>query len=355
MAEPTSLSHLTPMGMANLTTMGVGGVPEKLWSATTRAELIESALAMWAEADEWLILGGGSNLVFADEIPHLQVLQVATKGVESENQGHRVRLLVEAGELWDDLVAGTVAAGISGLEALSGIPGTVGASPIQNIGAYGAEVASSIAAVEFLDYNSGEVSWLKTEELGFAYRDSVFKRGRLGVVLRVEFSLTHNDGLSQPIAFEQLAGALGVQLGEQVPVSRVREEVLRLRASKGMVLDAGDRDTAGCGSFFTNPIVSARFARTLPTEAPKFETVEDDGETVKLSAAWLIEHAGVKKGFRLPGSNAAISSKHSLAITNRGGATALEVAQLAEYVQLRVANQFGINLVSEPVMVGFED
>jgi UDP-N-acetylmuramate dehydrogenase len=343
-----------PTALLNLTTMRVGGTPEKLWKATTREELIDAALAMWAEADEWLILGGGSNLVVADEIPHLQVLQVATKGVESETLGDRVRLVVEAGELWDDLVAGTVAAGISGLEALSGIPGTVGASPIQNIGAYGAEVASSIAAVEFLDFNSGEASWLKAEELGFAYRDSVFKRGRLGVVLRVEFSLTHNGGLSHPIAFEQLAGALGVQLGEQVAVSRVREEVLRLRASKGMVLDPSDNDTAGCGSFFTNPVVSARFARSLPSDAPRFETIEDDGETVKLSAAWLIEHAGVKKGFRLPGSNAGISTKHSLAITNRGGATALEVAQLAEYVQLRVANQFGVNLVPEPVMVGFE-
>lgn len=345
---------MTSTPLSNLTTMGVGGVPERFRTAQTREELVSQALEMWAEADEWLVLGGGSNLVIADEVPHLHVLRVETKGVENSTAASgRIRLRVEAGENWDDLVAGTVTAGLAGLEALSGIPGSVGAAPIQNIGAYGAEVASVITRVGFLDYLSGEQEELEAADLGFAYRDSIFKQSKRGLVTWVEFELENLGGLSQPIAFQQLAAALGVELGAQVPVSQVRDAVLGLRKSKGMVLDPTDSDTHGCGSFFTNPIVSERHARTLPTDAPRFEVAGSDGRFVKLSAAWLIEHAGMPKGFRLGPSRVSLSTKHTLAITNRGGATAKEVLELAEFIQLRVSNQFGVNLQPEPNIVGF--
>jgi len=340
--------------LSQFTTIGVGGVPERLRVGTTSDELVAQALEMWSEADQWLALGGGSNVVIADDVPNLQVLRVASLGVESAiTPSGSVLLKVQAGENWDDLVAGTVAAGLAGLEALSGIPGSVGAAPIQNIGAYGAEVAPLIRRVGFLDYLTGEVEELDASELGFGYRDSIFKRGKQGVVLWVELELQNQGGMSLPIAFGQLATALGVDSGAQLPVAQVREAVLALRAAKGMVLIAGDTDTASCGSFFTNPVVSARHARSLPAEAPKFETTDDDGATVKLSAAWLIEHAGIHKGFRLGQSRAAVSGKHTLAITNLGGATAAEVVQLAEFIQIRVSNQFGVNLQPEANLVGF--
>lgn len=344
-----------PTALRELTTIGVGGVPEQLRVATTREEIVSQALEMWHEADEWMVLGGGSNLVVADEIPHLQVLQIATKGVESSlvEGTNRVRLRVEAGENWDDLVAGTVQAGLAGLEPLSGIPGSVGASPVQNIGAYGAEVANLISRIGFLDFLTGETETIEAEALKFGYRDSILKQGRLGVVLWVEFELENLGGLSAPVAFDQLAKALAVDLGAQVPVAKVRDAVLQLRAAKGMVLDPNDPDTASCGSFFTNPIVTDRHARTLPSEAPRWETVEDDGQTVKLSAAWLIEKAGIPKGFRIPGSKAAVSSKHTLAITNTGGASAGEILELAEFIQARVSNTYGVNLRPEPNIVGF--
>lgn len=344
-----------PTALRELTTIGVGGVPEQLRVATTREEIVSQALEMWREADEWMVLGGGSNLVVADDIPHLQVLQIATKGVESSlvEGTNRVRLRVEAGENWDDLVAGTVQAGLAGLEPLSGIPGSVGASPVQNIGAYGAEVANLISRIGFLDFLTGETETIEAEALKFGYRDSILKQGRLGVVLWVEFELENLGGLSAPVAFDQLAKALAVDLGAQVPVAKVRDAVLQLRSAKGMVLDPNDPDTAGCGSFFTNPIVTDRHARTLPSEAPRWETVEDDGQTVKLSAAWLIEKAGIPKGFRIPGSKAAVSSKHTLAITNTGGASAGEILELAEFIQARVSNTYGVNLRPEPNIVGF--
>lgn len=340
--------------LADLTTIRVGGVPELLRIANSRDEIITEAKAMWASADEWLILGGGSNLVVADEVPQLQVLKVQSRGVETQLMlDGKVRLRVQAGENWDDLVAGSVEGGLSGLEALSGIPGCVGAAPIQNIGAYGAEVSGLITQLEFLDYLTGELQILSAQELGFGYRDSVFKQGKLGVITWVEFELENLDGLSAPIAFPQLAAALGVDLGQQLPLRQVRGAVLNLRAAKGMVLDPSDPDTYSCGSFFTNPVVSDRLSRTLPADAPRWESTEDDGLSVKLSAAWLIEKAGIPKGFRIAGSAAAVSSKHTLAVTNQGGATAMEILQLAEFIQVRVANQFGVNLQPEPNIIGF--
>ncbi|ROS61675.1 UDP-N-acetylmuramate dehydrogenase [Frigoribacterium sp. PhB160] len=356
---------------ADLTTMRVGGEPARLVEPETTDELLEAVRAAWADGDEWFVLGGGSNTLASDEPYDGTVVRVATRGVERlDDVDGRVRLRVAAGEPWEDLVALTVAEGWSGLEALSGIPGSTGASPVQNIGAYGQEVASTLASVDFLDDESGEFVRLPASSLGLGYRTSVFKQGRRGVVTAVEFSLRDDGGVSEQVSYPQLASALGVMVGARVPVADVRERVLELRASKGMVLDDGDADTTSCGSFFTNPVVPRRVASELPTDAPRWPTepeAEDRvvplGEepaappppsagTVKLSAAWLIEHAGVARGFRLPGSGAAVSSKHTLALTNRGSATAEDVVELARFVQQRVASEFGVVLHPEPVLLG---
>lgn len=310
--------------LARLTTMRVGGEPQQLYFADTKDELIEFSKKVWAETDNWLILGCGSNVVASDDLSSFQVVLVETKGIEVIGN----RVVVQAGEIWGSFVEIANSNGWAGIESLAGIPGTVGASPIQNIGAYGQEVSSVIRSVEFLDYELGEVIVLDNEFCEFSYRDSIFKKGRKGVVLSVEFE------------FSQAAPA---------SLQAKSDEVLAQRRSKGMVLDKADHDTWSCGSFFMNPIVSESFARTLPLDAPQWET----GEQVKLSAAWLIEQAGIPKGFSLPGSNAAISSKHALAITNRGGATATEVVELARYIQETVANRFGITLVPEPSLIGF--
>jgi UDP-N-acetylmuramate dehydrogenase len=266
----------------------------------------------------------------------------------------RVVVRVQAGEDWDGFVNHTVKAGLAGIEAMSGIPGTVGAAPVQNIGAYGQELSDCLVRLEFVDYETQEVAILEAKDLQFGYRDSAIKRGRPGLITWVEFELQKLDGLSRPLYSTQIAADLGVAMGAQVPLKDVRDSVLKLRARKGMLLDPNDADSVSCGSFFTNPIVSDRVARTLPEDAPKYESEEDDGLTVKLSAAWLIENAGIEKGFRIAGSKAAISSKHTLAITNTGGATATEILQLAEYVQMRVSNKYAINLVPEPNLIGFK-
>ncbi len=310
--------------LAKLTTIRVGGEPKQLYFADTKDELIQFSKKVWQKSEKYLILGCGSNVVACDDMSSYQVVLIETKGIEVI--GNRVK--VQAGEIWGSFVDTANAYGWAGIESLAGIPGTVGASPIQNIGAYGQEVSSVIRSVEFLDQELGEVIVLDNEFCEFGYRDSVFKRGRKGVVLTVEFEF----GQADP---EQLKAK--------------SEEVIAQRRAKGMVLDRADHDTWSCGSFFVNPVVSESFARTLPLDAPQWEVADQ----VKLSAAWLIEQAGIPKGFSLPGSNASISSKHALAITNRGGATATEVVELARYIQETVANRFGITLVPEPNLVGF--
>ena len=244
---------------------------------------------------------------------------------------------------WDEFVAFTVDAGLTGVEALSGIPGCVGAAPVQNIGAYGQEVAETITRLEFVEYPSGEIRVLEASELGFGYRDSIFKRGCQGVITWVEFELREGS----PASLDRLTQAIGREVSTS---AEIRREVLATRAVKGMVLDDADRDTYSCGSFFTNPIVSEGFALGIPSEAPRW--LQADG-TVKLSAAWLIENSGLRKGFSLGASKAAISTKHSLAITNRGGASGEEVAELARFIQHQVSNRWGINLVPEPNLIGF--
>ncbi|MCU1527575.1 MAG: UDP-N-acetylenolpyruvoylglucosamine reductase [Frondihabitans sp.] len=357
--------------------MQVGGEPQLLVEATTTDELLAAAREAFFESDDpWYLLGGGSNTVAADDGFAGTVIRVATRGIERvEAPEGRVRLRVAAGENWDALVTSTVDSGWSGIEALSGIPGSVGAAPVQNIGAYGQEVSSTVVSVDFLDAATGEFLRIPTANLDFDYRSSVFKPslvrpGRGGVITAVEFELADDAGVSTPIAYAQLATALGVELGDRVPVADVRARVLELRRSKGMVPDPDDRDTVSCGSFFTNPIVDRSALVGIPDDAPRWETAPERhdvavplGEApaapqpviespVKLSAAWLIEHAGIQRGFHLPGSGAAISSKHTLAITNRGGASGEEIAQLARFVQSRVAAEFGVVLMPEPVLLG---
>ncbi|MFC5503020.1 UDP-N-acetylmuramate dehydrogenase [Lysinimonas soli] len=355
------------MNLSELTTLRVGGPAARLLQPATRDELVATALELWSGFDEWFVLGGGSNVVVADEGIDGDVLRVVTRGIERTDSGIRV----QAGEPWDGVVEYAVANGLAGIEALSGIPGTAGAAPIQNIGAYGQELGETLVAIDFLDFATGDVLRLPTAELGLGYRTSELKRGRLGVVLSLELALTASgDGLSRPIAYEQLAKDLGVQPGEHVPLAQLRAAVIALRASKGMIWDAADPDSISAGSFFTNPIVSENFARGLPSDAPRWPTEPErpprvlplgapipvapaSGEyLVKLSAAWLIEHSGISRGFALPGSGAAISSKHTLAIVNRGHATARDIVQLAGYVQTRVMSEFGVLLQPEPVLVG---
>lgn len=339
--------------LADLTTLRVGGPAARLVTATTTDELVAHVTAAWDD-DEWLVLGGGSNLLVADDGFAGTVVVVRTTGIEAVpstgpgTDADGVVVRVAAGEPWDAFVATTVDNGWTGLEALSGIPGTVGAAPVQNIGAYGVELSDVLTRIEFLDASTGERAWVPAAELALGYRTSTLKHSRRGAVLTVEFRLGAASAVGVPVRYPQLAGSLGVELGALVAPATVRSEVLRLRGSKGMVLDANDPDTWSAGSFFTNPIVSTAFADTLPTDAPRWAV----GDEVKLSAAWLIEHAGVHRGYALPGSRAAISSKHTLALTNRGGATAAQVAELARYVQVTVLNRFGVALVPEPVVVG---
>ncbi|WP_223694139.1 UDP-N-acetylmuramate dehydrogenase [Leifsonia poae] len=369
--------------LATLTTLQVGGVPERFIEPFRRDELIEAVRNVWADGDDWLLLGGGSNTVAGDDGFEGTVIHLVTRGIERlDAPAGRVRLRVQAGEPWDALVAFTVRNGWSGVEALSGIPGSTGAAPVQNIGAYGQELESALLGVEFLDEATGGIRRLGRAELGLGYRTSVLKRGMRGVVLSVDLELTDGNEpggmgapLSAPIGYSQLADSLGVVLGSRVPVAELRRSVLSLRAAKGMVLDPRDPDTASAGSFFTNPIVSENFARSLPSNAPRWPVTPPEPDTVlglngggvypdeiprlaggpysvKLSAAWLIEQSGIRRGFALPGSQAAISTKHTLAITNRGGATASEIVQLASYVQARVQSEFGVLLHPEPLLVG---
>lgn len=374
------------MSLADLTTLHVGGDATHIVAPATSEELVQTVRDAWAEGDEWLLLGGGSNVVISDDGFDGTVVRVVTRGVErlspetaavrpSAYLGDRaVRLRVQAGEPWDDVVSQSVANGWAGIEALSGIPGSSGAAPIQNIGAYGQEISSSLVAIDFLDYLTGEVERLPATQLGLGYRTSLLKQGREGLVIAIELELSESTpgrpALSQPVGYPQLAEALGVRIGDRVPIDDLRQTVLGLRAAKGMLLDPDDPNSRSAGSFFTNPIVGENFARGLPADAPRWPTSPDEPDDVvplgqapafpaqageyrvKLSAAWLIEKSGISRGFSLPGSKAAISSVHTLAIVNAGGATAAEIVELARYVQTRVFAEFGVRLQAEPVLVG---
>jgi UDP-N-acetylmuramate dehydrogenase len=341
------VQELSQVPLAGLTTLRLGGPARRLLVAGTEDEVVEAVRAADAGAEPLLVLGGGSNLVVADEGFDGTVLQVATRGLAVAPLAEHA-LQVEAGVDWDHVVRLTVEEGYAGLEALSGIPGRVGAAPIQNVGAYGQEVAQTVAWVRVLDRSTHDVVLLDPQECGFGYRDSVFKRSDRYVVLAVAFALKHSR-LGAPVRYAELARRLGVAVGARVPATDVRAAVLELRRGKGMVLDAEDHDTWSAGSFFTNPLLAPEEAATLPEDAPRWPT--DDGR-VKTSAAWLIEQAGIGKGH---GAGAArVSTKHTLALTNRGGATTAELLELAREIRAAVLDRFGVTLVAEPVLVGAE-
>jgi UDP-N-acetylmuramate dehydrogenase len=342
-------SDPAPRSLAALTTLRVGGPAGEVVEPATEAELVAAVRAADADGREPLLLGGGSNVLVSDGGVPLVVL-VRTRGVDLRGDADTVEVTAAAGEPWDDLVGRLVAEGLAGVEALAGIPGLVGATPIQNVGAYGQEVADVVAAVRVWDRRAGEVRVLTPAECGFGYRDSLLKRqpGRrvvLGVTLRLR-----RGPQSAPVRYAELASRLGVAVGDRAPVPDVREAVLALRRGKGMVLDPDDHDTWSAGSFFTNPLLPADAAAALPDGAPRFP--QADGR-VKTSAAYLIEAAGFARGWSVrPGAPAALSSKHVLAVTNRGGADAADLLELAAAVRAGVAARFGVLLEPEPVLVG---
>ncbi len=333
--------------LADYTTFHLGG-PARRFVTATDVDALQAAVTEADEAGEpVLLLGGGSNLLVADEGFAGTVVRIATSGVDVESSDEVVIATVAAGESWDGFVVRAVESGWAGVECLSGIPGLVGSTPIQNVGAYGADVAQVIAAVRVFDRRELAGVTLSAAQCRFGYRDSLFKRspGRY-IVLSVEMRLRTGD-LSEPVRYPELANRLNVAVGDRAPIGDVRDAVVALRRSKGMVIDPQDHDTWSAGSFFTNPFVTPQQAAILPAEAPRFP--QDDG-TVKTSAAWLISHAGFAKGFGTP--PATLSTKHVLALTNRGGASAADILGLARTVRAGVERAYGIVLEPEPNLVG---
>ncbi len=330
--------------LARHTTLRVGGPARRFVQAESAAEIIDVVRDCDARGEQLLVLGGGSNVVIADSGFDGTVLHIASKGVEVDSTACAgATVTVQAGELLDDLVAMAVAEEWSGIEALSGIPGTVGATPIQNVGAYGQDVSQTVARVRAYDRLTRQTTTFFAATAGFGYRTSVFKQHapRL-VVLDVQFQL-RLGAQSMPVTFPELAAAVGVEPGRRSTTAAVREAVLALRGGKGMVLDEVDHDTWSAGSFFLNPAVEPRM---VPAGAPHWPL--PDGR-VKVAAAWLVEHAGIERGFVRGG--AGTSSKHALAIINRGTATAADVKDLATLIRARVRVAFGIELEPEPTFV----
>lgn len=333
------------MELAPLTTLRLGGPARRLVEAETEAELV--AAVRDAEPPV-LILAGGSNVVIADAGVPGTVVRVATRGVERDGQ----RLRVAAGEPWDPLVAACVEQGLQGFECLAGIPGSTGATPIQNVGAYGQEVAETVESVRVLDRETGAVEDLPAAACGFVYRGSAFKRRDRHVVLAVTFVMREQP-VSGPLRYAELARALDLPVGGTAPLADVRDAVLALRRRKGMVIDPADPDSVSAGSFFTNPILDAdayaALAERLGPDLRPPAFPEPDGR-VKTSAAWLIERAGFHRGYG--NGHVGISSKHTLALVNRGGASTAELMALAREIAAGVRERFGVRLVPEPVLVG---
>ncbi|WJL96390.1 UDP-N-acetylmuramate dehydrogenase [Microbacterium sp. ET2] len=377
------MTEVPPVALSGLTTLRAGGVPDRMIEARTTDELVDALREVWATGEEWFVLGGGSNLLVGDEPFPGTVVRILTDGIETLPAAREgfIRLRVQAGHDWDAFVGYTVEHGFAGVEAMSGIPGTVGAAPVQNIGAYGQEIVQTLVEVELIDETTGEVSTVPADELGLGFRTSVLKHHhgsvpeRRAVILSVTVELAVIGDAPREIHGDQLRTALGLQPGAVATLAFVREQVLQIRARKGMVLDDADPDTWSAGSFFQNAVVSASFARTLPPECPRWPVAPDfdpvvvvpltsfDGSVprlssaesdVKVSAGWLIEQSGIRKGFKLPRSRAAVSTKHALALTNRGDATAAEIAELARFIQSRVHAEFGLLLQPEPVLVGVD-
>ncbi|MFF9347978.1 UDP-N-acetylmuramate dehydrogenase [Streptomyces sp. NPDC014734] len=348
------MQELHDAPLAPLTTFRLGGPAARLLTATTDAEVIEAVREADDTGTPLLVIGGGSNLVIGDEGFGGTVLRIATEGFVLDGTS----LELAAGEIWTDAVARTVEAGLAGIECLAGIPGSAGATPIQNVGAYGQEVSSTITEVVAYDRRARETVTIPNTACAFSYRHSRFKaEPDRFVVLRVRFRLEDAGGLSAPLRYAETARAMGVEQGERVSAAAARETVLKLRAGKGMVLDPEDHDSWSAGSFFTNPILEAAEYEAFLARArerlgpgvtpPAFPA--DAGRT-KTSAAWLIDRAGFAKGHGT--GPARISTKHTLALTNRGGATTEDLLALAREVVAGVHEAFGVTLVNEPVTVG---
>lgn len=327
----------------------MGGRAAALVEVQSDEEFVEAVRAADSDNRPVLLVAGGSNLVIGDDGFDGDTIQIRTRGIDITPAGDDVLVRAAAGESWDRLVAQLVADGYSGVETLSGIPGSVGATPVQNVGAYGNEVAEVIASVDVYDRTTGERETLAPGECDFAYRSSVFKaHPSRWLILAVTLRLAKRSE-SIPIQYAELAKTLGITAGERTKPVQVRRAVLDVRRRKGMVLDVDDHDCWSAGSFFTNPIVDAAQAELLPQDSPRWPA--DDGR-VKLSAAWLIEHAGFGRGWAVaPGARASLSTKHTLAVTNRGGATAREVLDLARVVADGVLREFGVELHPEPTLV----
>jgi UDP-N-acetylmuramate dehydrogenase len=348
------------VALATLTTMRVGGPAARLVTVSTIDELVDTVREVDDADEPLLVVSGGSNLIVADEGFAGTVVRIATSGVTPESADFCAGALVRvaAGEDWDSVVERAVAEGWAGVEGLSGIPGLTGATPIQNVGAYGQDVSQTIWSVRTWDRRDQTVRTFANGDCGFTYRHSRFKGTDRFVVLDVLFQFEIAD-LSRPVAYAALADGLGVPLGTRVPLADARAAVLEQRRSRGMVLDAADHDTWSCGSFFTNPVLRPgefdalveRVSDRLGPEAPVPPRFAESDGRVKTSAAWLIDKAGFSKGHGLPGP-AALSTKHTLAVTNRGGATTADVLALAREVRDGVEQAFGVRLVNEPVLVG---
>ncbi|MEU9737976.1 UDP-N-acetylmuramate dehydrogenase [Micromonospora chersina] len=354
-AEPTTGADPTdPATLARYTTLRLGGPAGRLEIATSADEIVRQVREAEAREQAVLLLAGGSNVVIGDQGFPGTVVLIRSRGfrVVAED-ADTVTVRVEAGEPWDDLVAATVERGWSGLECLSGIPGSAGATPIQNVGAYGQEVAETIVAVEAYDRTEGKVVRVAAADCGFAYRGSIFKYSDRWVVLSVDFRLTRSP-LSGPVRYAELARALGVEVGDRVPLADARATVRRLRAGKGMVLDAQDPDTWSVGSFFTNPVLEREAYELLRERAADLGEPPNwpcPGDTVKVSAAWLIDKAGFGKGYTGP-EGVAISTKHTLALTNHTGtASTAALVALAREIRDGVKTRFGVTLHPEPVLI----
>lgn len=340
--------------LAPLTTLRLGGPARRVVTVEREKEAVDVARELDVRKDVLLVIGGGSNLVVSDEGFDGTVLRMATRGRAVERDGSRVVVTAQAGEPWDDLVAWAVEEGLAGVECLAGIPGLVGAVPMQNVGAYGQDVSETIVRVRAWDRRLGRVVEIDRADCAFAYRTSAFRGSDRWVILAVTFAL-ERSAKSRPVRYAELARALGVEEGAAAPLAEVRRTVIELRRKKGMVLDASDPDTASAGSFFTNPILTSKALEALKERAKDLGPIpvfpEPDGR-MKVSAGWLIERAGFSKGFPGEGGRVAVSSKHALALTNRGGGSTAELVALARRIRAGVLERFGVVLENEPVFVG---
>ncbi|SCX24014.1 UDP-N-acetylmuramate dehydrogenase [Corynebacterium jeikeium] len=384
-ADPVSIpgTRVTSRSFAEMTTLRIGAAPAGVVECSSAEAVAQVVSFLDAHTQPLLVVGGGSNLVVGDGDEVSQLVVVLMSAGDGDVLLDRETGVVRAfaGVEWDQLVAATVEAGLGGLECLSGIPGSVGATPVQNVGAYGAEVAQVLRRVQLYDRASGELEWVEPSALDLGYRYSNLKFTSRAVVTAVEFQLT-TDGLSVPLRFGELARRLGVDADEAAageirrPAADVRQAVLELRAGKGMVLDSADHDTWSAGSFFTNPIVTGEEARDAVVAAVREKCGDAEAEAMplypvkssggagdsgagasepqfKFSAAWLIERAGFAKGWHVPGNDrASLSTKHTLALTNRGSATSADVVELARAVRAGVREAFGVVLEPEPIWVG---